>query len=473
MVDEDDADESQAHSQPQQLSSQEGDGTGRVGEDRMAVWKAARHYLERPIELRNVAHSKVPIRFQQQDGARRADGPELEVDIVVHGPDDEDDDDVRHDMDSESVSSARTEQSDIVDDEFGKLLLVRMVNRTPLLDSSEAVACGLVQGIARKKSMWRSFGLDVSPGHSTGDCMQLQTFNVRDSDQVTPFLRRDARAHHFEDEDNDSSGCDSEDNSVSGTESIDDFQGGRKSKRKRKQKKKRQLLLPAKVRLANVLVVVQIHAEPTTLPLPTLSKGRLPIDNSAIDNALELGLSNCLKQLQKTNPSLLLTANELRVVERDARYVPAVATAIASIVCKSNSQSMVNAADTARRWRTLDGTPDRSTMQSAHGNGTECGEEEIVELIEARLRSVTLLAKLPPSKDPVHEEENNKECGDDDATSNSSDTGFGDLFSSPPTKRVDETQPSIGADSMVDGGAQSGNSEQVGNGDASDYDDWL
>lgn len=44
------------------------------------------------------------------------------------------------------------------------------------------------------------------------------------------------------------------------------------SKRKRKGSRRRTFLLPAKARLGNVLVIVQIHAEPSVLPLPTLSK---------------------------------------------------------------------------------------------------------------------------------------------------------------------------------------------------------
>lgn len=76
-----------------------------------------------------------------------------------------------------------------------------------------------------------------------------------------------------------------------------------------------------------------------TINVYNLLQGRLPIDNIAIDDALEVGMTACLRQLQKTNPSLLLTATELREAERDARYVPAVATALASILTKSVAHS--------------------------------------------------------------------------------------------------------------------------------------
>jgi hypothetical protein len=50
---------------------------------------------------------------------------------------------------------------------------------------------------------------------------------------------------------------------------------------------------------------------------------------------LEVGLTQCLQQLQKTNPNLLLTTAELRKAECDARYVPAVSLAVATILSTS------------------------------------------------------------------------------------------------------------------------------------------
>ena len=57
------------------------------------------------------------------------------------------------------------------------------------------------------------------------------------------------------------------------------------------------------------------------------------MNDKGIDDALENSITECLKSLQKSNPDLLLTANQLKRLERDAKYVPAVASAIASILC--------------------------------------------------------------------------------------------------------------------------------------------
>lgn len=43
----------------------------------------------------------------------------------------------------------------------------------------------------------------------------------------------------------------------------------------------------------------------------------------------------CLRSIQKTNPSLWLTAHQLKKAERDAQYVPAVASSLASIISRS------------------------------------------------------------------------------------------------------------------------------------------
>jgi hypothetical protein len=224
-----------------------------------------------------------------------------------------------------------------------------------LLDSAEAVACGLVQCLASKKRMWNSFGLDVHLNMDSENASSVPTYDVRDSEQVIPFFKQGAH-NLLEDDDND--------NSQNFEESDDEHDRElHVIGRKRSKFPNRRNLLPASARLGSILVIVRIDAEPSSLPLPTLSKvrnvfnfefsyslfddflkkncgacysqGRLPIGIKAIDDALEVGVTQCLQQLQKTNPSLLLTASELRRAECDARCVPAASLALASILSKS------------------------------------------------------------------------------------------------------------------------------------------
>ena len=77
---------------------------------------------------------------------------------------------------------------------------------------------------------------------------------------MAPFLKS---ANHalFEDPLDEDDLCDVD------VEDLVDSQRG-----KRKRKKARKWLLPAGIRLGKILVVVQIEAEPSSLPLPTLSK---------------------------------------------------------------------------------------------------------------------------------------------------------------------------------------------------------
>ena len=64
------------------------------------------------------------------------------------------------------------------------------------------------------------------------------------------------------------------------------------------------------------------------------------MNNHSIESALELGITTCLKSLQATNPSLLLTANQLKETIRNIRYVPAVAASMAFIVRKSKNPAL-------------------------------------------------------------------------------------------------------------------------------------
>jgi hypothetical protein len=167
------------------------------------------------------------------------------------------------DMNSRVASSATPD--------YATMMMVRMVNRIPLLDGAEASSCGLVQAVLHKKKMWNSFGLEVSSNgfhhrrqdKSVADSdAVLQTFQVRDSDQVAPFFK--STNHTLMEEDP----FQEEDVSENSDSENEDFP----ARRKRKRNKARKWLLPARVRLGNVLVIVQIDAEPTSLPLPTLSK---------------------------------------------------------------------------------------------------------------------------------------------------------------------------------------------------------
>ena len=67
-------------------------------------------------------------------------------------------------------------------------------------------------------------------------------------------------------------------------------------------------------------------------------QGRLPLNDKAINDAVENGITGCLRSLQRTDPNLLLTAHQLKRVERDSKYVPAVAGAIASVLGRSKQE---------------------------------------------------------------------------------------------------------------------------------------
>ena len=355
------------------------------GDTRVEIWKAAQLYLGLPFDISNTAHAIVPIRSESTaspDTRTSKNRPKLEGNVIVHGPDDEDDSVLQLD-DEESVLEPNLAVQE--ETRSATMVLVRMVNRIPLLDSAEAAACGLVQAVTGKKRMWNSFGLDVSYQSST-NVAKLLTFEVKDSEQVAPFFQKGT--HALLDDGTDSlDGNGDEDVEADDDESLD-YGEGIGAKRRRRPKLRN--LLPASARLGNVLVIVQIHAQPSNLPLPTLSKGRLPVDNPAIEDAVEVALTQCLRQLQSTNPDLLLTASELRVAERDARYVPAVASALSSILWKAQRPGpLADVLGTINSWHNPEEDTDQDSIVGPSQEVSDRqGMEAMGQRIEARLRKI-------------------------------------------------------------------------------------
>lgn len=66
-------------------------------------------------------------------------------------------------------------------------------------------------------------------------------------------------------------------------------------------------------------------------------QGRLPLNHGPISTALYRGLNDCLRSLQSTNGSLLLSHRNLQGMVRDVRYVPKLASEVALSVCQSHN----------------------------------------------------------------------------------------------------------------------------------------
>jgi hypothetical protein len=244
------------------------DGNKQDIDERRAVWKATSQFLGREINFDNVSHAVIPIRSTRMKRKSHYE-PVMKVSIVVAGPDDDLD---QNDLEIQSCDEEyNIEAEKISSDDFGEsnscrninpsasMQLVRMINNIPMLDTSEACACGLVQSVASSKRMWNTFGLEVNSIPTKGNVSNAPTYSVRDSDQIAPFFS--SRSHSL---------------LVSGY-------NGNEDQRKEISDKSRSdtascrihtVLLPAAQRLGNILIIAQIQAEPSILPLPTLSKVR-------------------------------------------------------------------------------------------------------------------------------------------------------------------------------------------------------
>lgn len=190
-----------------------------------------------------------------------------------------------------------------------------------------------------------------------------------------------------------------------------------------------------------------------------------------------------MRQLQKSNPSLLLTANELRVAERDARYIPAVASALTSIICKSTAPNK-DVIDTIRQWKisnVASRLPAQSSQSStsSQSSSNDCKEDEIEALIESRLRSV--LAKPSPNKRGGQSQKGNATDDEDNGTQQStSNQSFDDLLElSSKGAELDLPGGENSSDSAScdeepsEGQAETGVPHKDGGDELSDYDDWL
>ncbi|KAL7576516.1 hypothetical protein ACA910_018015 [Epithemia clementina (nom. ined.)] len=312
---------------------------------RSRLHRAAQKYLGREVDLKNVAHATVPIRQPAPPYATATaaavqpfnEWPQLEIGFIVYNHHADDSDDVPENRPDQNAASA-------------EMTLIRLVNSVPLLDSAQAVACGLVQGLLEMQKVWHTFGLTVTPhpGRRRGSTC-LPTFQVKDSDQVAPFFQqhhthkqhRQDDATSFVSEEDDE---EEEENQSAG--SNEDRDAVSKSKRRRRKQRRAvshgsDWLRPAHSRLGNLLVICQLHANPSRLPLPTLCKGRLPLDDAGLLTALQVAITRCLRQLQTSNPTLFLTTKQLKTVERNVQFVPALAQAVTSIVTNSTSKHPV------------------------------------------------------------------------------------------------------------------------------------
>ena len=299
--------------------------------------KAASIYKGR-VDLRdvNVAYSTQRIRRKNEGGKSSSpnatNSPLLEMSMAVFGPPhvvDDDDNSVRSRNDSCYNKTA-------------KLQVVRMVNGIPVLDSSEALACGVITKISSSTAIWNSFGLEVS--QRSQDTTGSPSFDISDSAQVVPFLRTSTHSLYNSGE--------AQDDEPATDDNDDDFDlEDIYNTRKRKKEPQTNCILPAAHRLGDVLIVVHIRAKPSALPLPTLSKGRLPMNDKSINDAIENAVTDCLRSLQIQNPHLLLTAYQLKKVERDVKYAPLAAGAISSILSRSRNQGLYrNTLNAASRW---------------------------------------------------------------------------------------------------------------------------
>ncbi len=160
------------------------------------------------------------------------------------------------DIDQKSNPSVDSTNNDglLGNEKVAKLQLVRIVNDVPIIDNAEAHSCGLVHGVSNER-VWGSFGIDIERSSTKipNSSLFSPSFDLRDSSLVAPFINRNANHTQLNMEDFETGHC-------------EEFESNTKKR------KKGPLLYPVNVRFGTILLVVHIRANPSSLPLPTLSK---------------------------------------------------------------------------------------------------------------------------------------------------------------------------------------------------------
>ena len=133
------------------------------------------------------------------------------------------------------------------------------------------------------------------------------------------------------------------------------------------------------------------------------------MNDKAIDDALELGITSCLQKLQVMRPSLLLNASQLRKTERDVKFIPAASSALVSLVencddirLKMEMENMI------REWQPLDISDKVSvvTPEYVRGNSqltdAESGLSSHKESATKMHCNIIVPPTLPPSEQVVY-----------------------------------------------------------------------
>jgi hypothetical protein len=112
----------------------------------------------------------------------------------------------------------------------------------------------------------------------------------------------------------------------------------------------------------------------------------------AIDKAMQTGISDCIRKLQKTSPLLFLNASQLRRIERDALYVPAVSKALSSILFNAANK------DISQRHLKSIQTWGSVPVSNAGDTVAQPSPDDISSSVEGRLRTVLEHSEKAKSK---------------------------------------------------------------------------
>ena len=193
-------------------------------------------------------------------------------------------------------------------------------------------------------------------------------------------------------------------------------------------------------------------------------------------------MTQCLRSLQRSNPSLLFSTSILQSSERDARYVPLLATAVTSIVLGFETRSNGAAVGKLRSWnndRHSTGSNESDAEDDQDTDSRE-SEDDMSDIVDPRIES-RLLARCAETQIRRRLEHTKTPTDDASVGAESQTTSSSDQERTAKRFHQSLLDSSIEVDSVaISEQEQSvattrtgGSSDDIGKGIGSDLDDWL
>jgi hypothetical protein len=142
--------------------------------------QAIQNYLKQTVSPDKVAHVVVPIKTDKET-ANTASITHLEVSLAVHHT---------------KTDNTHSDSDTTTDSLTPSLSLIRFINDMPILDSSEALSCGIVHALIHKRKLWNAFGLELAASCQLDRLSNMPNFTLKDNSAILSLHAHRTHQHY-------------------------------------------------------------------------------------------------------------------------------------------------------------------------------------------------------------------------------------------------------------------------------------